>query len=201
MRNDSFLMDLFCGQLKSHVTCRRCGYLSKAFDPFMDLSLSLKGDSVEDCLAQFMDPEPLQGAERFFCPSCKCQVDSTRKLSVYRWPEVLVIHLKRFSYLGYASKKLNNDVAFSRSMDLSPFADADSKPEWLHYRLYAVVHHIGGASGGHYTASCTQQSSDPTAAWHCFDDATVQPLPAPPLHGSTPYILFFTRSQPGHRPA
>eukprot|EP00667_Euglena_gracilis_P011761 EG_transcript_12039 len=79
IRNDSFLMDLFCGQLKSHVTCRRCGYLSKAFDPFMDLSLPLKGESIEDCLAQFMEPERLQGSERFFCPACKAQVDSTRK--------------------------------------------------------------------------------------------------------------------------
>lgn len=32
-----------------------------------------------------------QGAERFYCPSCKAQVDSTRKLSVYRWPESRVL--------------------------------------------------------------------------------------------------------------
>jgi ubiquitin C-terminal hydrolase len=199
MRNDSFLMDLFCGQLKSHVTCRRCNYLSKAFDPFMDLSLPLKGNSVVDCLTQFMEPEQLQGAERFYCPSCKAQVDSTRKLSVYRWPEVLVLHLKRFSYRGYASKKLNNDVTFNRTLDLSCFADADSKPESLHYRLYAVVHHIGGAGGGHYTAACARQSSDPGSTWYEFDDASVSPLAVPPSQGNTPYILFFTRSQPPRR--
>eukprot|EP00668_Euglena_longa_P029300 GGOE01036646.1.p1 GENE.GGOE01036646.1~~GGOE01036646.1.p1 ORF type:complete len:566 (+),score=63.56 GGOE01036646.1:83-1780(+) len=192
-RNDSFLMDLFCGQLKSHVTCRRCGYLSKAFDPFMDLSLPLKGESIEDCLAQFMEPERLQGSERFYCPACKAQVDSTRKLSVYRWPEVLVIHLKRFSYIGFGSKKLNNDISFGRQMNLNAFSDADAKLENLTYRLYAVVNHIGSAGGGHYTASCMQQSSDPSSGWFNFDDSHVQSTPVLPLHGSTAYILFYTR--------
>lgn len=51
-------------------------------------------------------------------------MDSTRKLSVYRWPEVLVIHLKRFSYIGFGSKKLNNDISFGRQMNLNAFADA-----------------------------------------------------------------------------
>ena len=68
-RNDSFLMEVFCGQLKSHVTCLWCGYLSKAFDPFMDLSLPLSGDSIEDCLMRFMEPESLQVCRRDACAS------------------------------------------------------------------------------------------------------------------------------------
>ena len=40
-RNDSVLVDTFCGQLKSHVVCGTCGHVSTAYDPFYDLSLPI----------------------------------------------------------------------------------------------------------------------------------------------------------------
>ena len=41
MRNDSELVDLCFGQLKSHVTCVGCGYESVTFDEYSSLSLPL----------------------------------------------------------------------------------------------------------------------------------------------------------------
>ena len=38
-RNSSAVMDIFCGQLRSIVTCQKCGHVSRAFDPFWDLSV------------------------------------------------------------------------------------------------------------------------------------------------------------------
>jgi len=40
-RNDSIIVDLFQGQLKSTVTCPRCHKKSKTFDPFMYLSVPI----------------------------------------------------------------------------------------------------------------------------------------------------------------
>jgi hypothetical protein len=39
LRNDSVVVDKMFGQLKSHVTCRNCGYESVTFDEFNSLSL------------------------------------------------------------------------------------------------------------------------------------------------------------------
>jgi ubiquitin C-terminal hydrolase len=39
VRNRSFVKDLFCGQLRSCVTCSRCNHVSRCFDPFWDLSV------------------------------------------------------------------------------------------------------------------------------------------------------------------
>lgn len=39
MRNQSIIVDLFQGQLKSTLVCDRCGFESVKFDPFMFLSL------------------------------------------------------------------------------------------------------------------------------------------------------------------
>lgn len=40
--NDSVVTDTFCGQLRSSVTCCRCGYASVTFDPFLSLSVPLE---------------------------------------------------------------------------------------------------------------------------------------------------------------
>ena len=40
-RNDSCIKDIFCGQLRSYVTCKKCKYRSSAYDPFWDLSMPL----------------------------------------------------------------------------------------------------------------------------------------------------------------
>ena len=44
-RDDSLVMDLFRGQLMSTVTCSRCGKVSHAFDPFLDISLPIPTSS------------------------------------------------------------------------------------------------------------------------------------------------------------
>ncbi|CAI9715032.1 ubiquitin carboxyl-terminal hydrolase 32-like [Octopus vulgaris] len=45
LRNQSIVVDLFHGQLKSQVRCKECGHVSVRFDPFNYLSLPLPMDS------------------------------------------------------------------------------------------------------------------------------------------------------------
>ena len=45
LRNQSVIVDLFHGQLKSQVRCKECGNVSVKFDPFNYLSLPLPMDS------------------------------------------------------------------------------------------------------------------------------------------------------------
>jgi len=45
VRNKSIVVDLFHGQLKSKVTCKKCGHESVRFDPFNYLSLPLPMES------------------------------------------------------------------------------------------------------------------------------------------------------------
>lgn len=66
---DSFITDLFQGQLMSNTECHLCGHQSLAFDNFMDLSLSLPKEeskslysrtssvSLKDCLDEFTSEE------------------------------------------------------------------------------------------------------------------------------------------------
>ena len=47
LREDSFVIDTFFGQLKSHVHCLSCGKVSIKFDPFCSLSLPLPVKSTK----------------------------------------------------------------------------------------------------------------------------------------------------------
>lgn len=68
-RDDSKIVDLFVGQLKSTLQCTVCGHCSVTFDPFWDLSLpipsSAKGNvKLHHCLDLFVKEEILDGDEK-----------------------------------------------------------------------------------------------------------------------------------------
>lgn len=53
---------------------------------------------VQECLDAFTEVEKLEADEGYNCQACKRRgVQATKKLTLYRCPPVLVIHLKRFS--------------------------------------------------------------------------------------------------------
>ncbi len=87
-RNGSIVSDLFTGQFCSTVVCGTCGYTSRCFDPFMDLSVPLPKSSASsafslsglfssgsrngnadlgDCLNILFGQEELSGADAW-CP-------------------------------------------------------------------------------------------------------------------------------------
>jgi ubiquitin carboxyl-terminal hydrolase 2 len=70
-RDDSKIVDLFVGQLKSTLQCTVCGHCSVTFDPFWDLSLpippsarSVSSVKVQHCLDLFAKEEILDGDEK-----------------------------------------------------------------------------------------------------------------------------------------
>ena len=66
----------------------------------------------------------------FKCGGCKQQVDIEKDLTIYRFPRLLVIHLKRFYHSMMRREKLNTTVSFPEVIDVSQFAphsDHESK--------------------------------------------------------------------------
>jgi ubiquitin C-terminal hydrolase len=67
-------------------------------------------------------------------------------------PDILVVHLKRFSYSRYLKNKLDTFVNFPiRNLDLSKYVKSKDGRSHM-YELYAISNHYGGLGGGHYTA-------------------------------------------------
>uniref|UniRef100_A0A8C9W4F3 Ubiquitin carboxyl-terminal hydrolase n=1 Tax=Scleropages formosus TaxID=113540 RepID=A0A8C9W4F3_SCLFO len=157
-REDSKIVDLFVGQLKSSLTCTECGYCSTVFDPFWDLSLPIakKGYgevSLMDCVRLFTKEDVLDGDEKPTCHRCKARRRCTKKFTIQKFPKILVLHLKRFSESRIRTSKLSTFVNFPmKDLDLREFASENSTNAV--YNLYAVSNHSGTTMGGHYTAYC-----------------------------------------------
>ena len=63
----------------------------------------------------------------FKCSKCKRAVDIEKDLTIYRFPKILVIHLKRFYHSAMRREKLNTTVQFPEMLDVSAFAPHSSK--------------------------------------------------------------------------
>uniref|UniRef100_A0A0E0E7M1 Ubiquitin carboxyl-terminal hydrolase n=1 Tax=Oryza meridionalis TaxID=40149 RepID=A0A0E0E7M1_9ORYZ len=149
----------------------------KSLPEIHKLELIPKGneDSValHGCLEAFLKEEPL-GPEDMYCPCCKKHQQAMKKLDLWRLPEVLVIHLKRFSYTQFTRNKLETFVDFPISdLDLSSYIIDKSELSDCHYRLYAISNHYGNMGGGHYTASIYHEEGK---GWYKFDDECVRPI-------------------------
>ncbi|XP_077578343.1 ubiquitin carboxyl-terminal hydrolase 2a isoform X1 [Stigmatopora nigra] len=190
-REDSKIVDVFVGQLKSSLTCSHCGFCSTVFDPFWDLSLPIakKGYgevSLMDCMRLFTKEDVLDGDEKPTCYKCKARRRCTKKFTVQKFPKILVLHLKRFSEARRTSK-LSTFVNFPmKDLDLREFASENSINAV--YNLYAVSNHSGTTMGGHYTAYCRNPSS---GEWYTFNDSRVTPMSSSQVRSSDGYVLFY----------
>ncbi|XP_051522161.1 ubiquitin carboxyl-terminal hydrolase 2-like isoform X1 [Myxocyprinus asiaticus] len=194
-REDSKIVDLFVGQLKSSLTCSECGYCSTVFDPFWDLSLPIakKGYgevSLMDCMRLFTKEDVLDGDEKPTCYRCKARRRCMKKFTVQKFPKILVLHLKRFSEARVITSKLSTFVNFPmKDLDLREFASDKSRSAV--YNLYAVSNHSGTTMGGHYTAYCCNPEN---GEWYTYNDSRVTPMSASQVRSSDAYVLFYERA-------
>ncbi|XP_060799876.1 ubiquitin carboxyl-terminal hydrolase 2a isoform X2 [Neoarius graeffei] len=193
-REDSKIVDVFVGQLKSSLTCTECGYCSTVFDPFWDLSLPIpKGYgevSLMDCMRLFTKEDVLDGDEKPTCYRCRARRKCTKKFTIQKFPTILVLHLKRFSEGRVRSSKLSTFVNFPmKDLDLREFA-SDRSSNTV-YNLYAVSNHSGTTTGGHYTAYCCHPDS---GQWYTFNDYRVTSMSSSHVRSSDAYVLFYERA-------
>ncbi|XP_022943964.1 ubiquitin carboxyl-terminal hydrolase 8-like [Cucurbita moschata] len=146
--------------------------------------------SLYKCLEAFLQEEPLGPEDMWYCPTCKKHCQASKKLDLWRLPEILVIHLKRFSYSRFMKNKLETYVDFPvDDLDLSMHVAYKNGHSCTRYVLYAVSNHYGSMGGGHYTAFVHQGGDQ----WYDFDDSHVYPIGLDKIKSSAAYVLFYRR--------
>ena len=190
-RNDSVIVDLFQGQFKSTLTCLQCGFSSVTFEAFMYLSVPIPSSphvTLVDCVRHFTKAERVSGSNSWFCARCKTHRDSAKQLQIWRLPPVLLIHLKRFSFVGKWKQKLDTSVSYPLSgLDLSTMTLGPLKS--TPYQLFAVSNHTGTLDGGHYTAFVRHAVNK---KFYTFDDSVVRDMSASSAVSKNGYMLFYT---------
>lgn len=145
--------------------------------------------TLDQCLTEFTKEERLGEEDMWYCSVCKDFKQATKKVEIWKAPDVLVFALKRFSSGRYTRDKIDDFVDFPlEGFDMEPFVEGDkverrlaaemgegnapaiSEPDSLLYDLYAVSNHFGGLGGGHYTAYAKNPDSN---KWYDFDDVSL----------------------------
>ncbi|XP_039281814.1 ubiquitin carboxyl-terminal hydrolase 4 isoform X2 [Nilaparvata lugens] len=189
-KNNSIVLDLFYGQLKSTVTCLTCAKQSVTFEPFSNLSLPLPNHvlsdrcTLHDCMELYLKEESISG---WNCPSCKTARAATKKIDISKLPPILVIHLKRFTSNGARKKQTLVDFPVER-LDMMGHAAKGSEQRNRTYDLYAVSNHYGTMESGHYTAYCLNPDQ---SRWYEFNDTDVIEIQDKNVRTSAAYILFY----------
>jgi len=164
-------------------------------DPSMYLDRAKSNLSLYDCLEAFSNPEELDEDNPWFCPMCRSCQPATKTLSVWRYPDFLIIHLKRFIYVkkdDIGCQKVDNRVDFPlEGLDMTPYLAGPLQQGGEQFQLYATVNHSGGPGGGHYTAYACHPIHN---TWHLFNDSSVSKEAPVCENQNLAYVLFYKRS-------
>ncbi|KAL8721029.1 MAG: hypothetical protein Q9225_002202 [Loekoesia sp. 1 TL-2023] len=150
------------------------------------------GVTLNDCLDEFGKAEILSENDAWYCPRCKEHRRASKTFELWTAPDILVVHLKRFSSQGRLRDKLDVTVDFPvEGLDLTNRVASQEEGKSPIYDLFAVDNHYGGLGGGHYTAFAKNFYD---GKWYEYNDSQVTRR-ANPQHvvSSAAYLLFYRR--------
>lgn len=133
--------------------------IERLHDPAQDAKIKARalrkknGVTLEECLDEFQREEILSEMDTWYCPRCKEHQRASKKFELWKTPDILIVHLKRFSSVSHRRDKLEAMVDFPlENLDLSSRVIDTEPGKQEVYDLFAVDDHWGGLGGGHYTA-------------------------------------------------
>ncbi len=116
MYNKSILDMLLGGQFEGQVVCKKCGYSSRVYDPFLGLSLAAVGDTLEDCLDAEFESADLGKDSGYMCEKCRKVTAITKSTHIDKPPKYFILHLKR---LVGSAKKISKFIKYPMSLDIT----------------------------------------------------------------------------------
>lgn len=171
----SKLVEMFYGQSVIQIICGHCQKIHHQYEPFSILFLPLsskENETLNDCLKNYMCEEYLNEHDAtdhsWTCDGCKKSVKSLKTTKLWRFPKILMICVKRFTY---DLNKNNKVVDVPLRLDMEPYSLNDTERK---YELKSVACHVGTFSRGHYYAIC---KNDQDQTWYYIDDTRIHKIP------------------------
>ena len=167
-------------------------------------SAGKKGVTLDQCFETFTKPERLDEHNMWYCSSCKEHVRAMKTMELWKLPNVLIVHLKRFEFKHALRRdKLDTLVEFPlEGLDVNVHCASQQGGSMVvddHvpaiYDCFAVVNHFGRMGFGHYTAFARPwDETGISQDWALFDDSRVQNVDDPrAVISPAAYVLFYRR--------
>ena len=118
---DSFVTDLFRGDILNTFTCITCETTTKKKEFSFNLSLDIeKNCSLRYCIERFAFKELLNKTDKFYCENCNTKQVATKEMKIVKTPQILLVHLKRFKIntTTWQHEKLSYRIPFPEELKL-----------------------------------------------------------------------------------
>ena len=171
----SEIMDLFYGVYVSEILSKD-GSIHHVMKPesyfMLDLPI-LDGNrlatNLYECFDMFSKEEILEGENAWNNEKTGKKEDIRKRISFWNFPKLLVIALKRFTPDG--QYKINQQIDFpvDGELNLSKYVRGYNASSHI-YELYGICNHMGGTTGGHYTAFVKNAEGK----WNHYNDRSVE---------------------------
>ncbi len=173
--------------------------------------------TLDQCLDNFTRPERLDEDNKWYCSKCKDHVRAEKTMKLWRLPNVLVIHLKRFEFRNALRReKLDTFIEYPlKDLDMNKYCASSSsavRAENIErrnpkqdqfiindvpaaYDLFGVVNHYGRMGFGHYNAFARRWNEFQIEnEWRLFDDSSVKVgVTEADVVSNSGYLLFYRR--------
>lgn len=165
--------------------------------------VDLKRFTIQEMLSNYMTPELLNKANKYYCDTCSSLQDATKRMDIVKFPKYLILTMKRFTYNVNTHKRskllhiVNHPQYFSFCTSCSKCHDNKnellieesisscssqmiteekkcSKDNQQYFRLLSVIVHSGHSSdSGHYYAYTCEYSVGNSYKWCLLNDSRV----------------------------
>jgi len=141
-RNQSVIVRVFQGQLKSTLICPKCNLVSKIFDPFMFLSLPLPIKKTRTLFVSLVRADPTQQVYRFKLkvPKRGCVADIKNELSKFTdistdLMVVVDVYNGRFHRI-YGDRESLSHILDRDDIYIYELSHPLNHPDWVHVPVY-----------------------------------------------------------------
>jgi ubiquitin C-terminal hydrolase len=177
--------------------------------------------ALDECFEMFMEPETLGHDDEWYCSDCKQHKRATKKMDIWKVPDVLVIHLKRFRFAGHSRRKISALVDYPvRGLDISRFVIGPDQQ--LRNAADASAADASASSSSSSSAAAAAANSDDTSpylydlygisdhsgslgfghytayalnggSWYMFNDSHTSSTSVNNIKSEQNYVLFYRR--------
>lgn len=202
---------MFEGMLEFETKCLNCEECSHQKEDFFNITVPVLSHSTRRCgpisiynaITEALTVNNLTSDNKYWCDNCQHLTEGRRISLVHYLPQILIIHINRFSTTCQLSSgqvhKIQGNIATPTFLSFKQWTTPHCNNGL--YELLAVILHTGrSCNSGHYTAIISTRDKLGCVSWVLFDDDNVSTISnnnvielLSPLsyNDSTPYILFY----------
>lgn len=181
--------NLFNIRVVHSIACEKCKKEDTIPYTWLSLPVSIQKEnpSVQEAIDCFLKKHRFENDNRCYCENCGSKEDAISRNYFESLPKVLVILLKRYEIYSGRFQKIYTSVSVENSLKVPLEKQASAE-----YELFALCHHSGGLTGGHYKSEIKSFEDK----WYLFDDQNVTELPPRQTKSSkTAYLLMYHKKQ------